>query len=319
MSNELLELLALLERVDNLDYGETIPSELLNDIASVGDTIAVSPVLLPTADIVDYKAVNGRLIPIDSTRKYPIHKATLEKSVKLMREADNLPVVRELSAQVKNRLADRRELQKIVLYSSGHNVLDYEYGQGDTSLANNKAFNAITHNLKSLTINVKRVESRNGRIHYYCDCIGLYAHSKDYTEEKLINWVIHNASKMTAITDNGRLILTHFNPSQLAIFLWLSGNELRPDMLPFQVDIIGRFRAYDAKQYLAELTAQIEQRKEDKIRRKTWRDNWRKINRTSSQIRRDNKNAMIARAIKNGNIELANHIASLPLSYTCFR
>ena len=316
-NDKLLELADLFQTA--LEYGDNVPSEVLSKIASVGDTIKVSPIVLPTADIVDYKAINGRLIPIDNTRKYPVHKATLEDSVKLMKQADNLPAIRELSAQVKNRLADRRELQKIVLYSSGHNVLDYEYGQGDTSLANNKAFNAITHNLKSLTINVKRVESRNGHIHYYCDCIGLYAHSKDYTEEKLINRDIHNASKMTAITDNGRLILTHFNPSELAIFLWLSGNELRPDMLPFTVDIIGRFRAYDAKQYLAELTAQIEERKSEKLRRKTWRDNWRKVNRTTSQIRRDNKNKMIARAIESGNIQLANHIASLPLSYTCFK
>ena len=117
MSNELLRLLALLESVDNLDYGETIPSQLLNDIAKVGDSIKLSPIVLPSSDIVDYKAVNGRLVPIDNTRKYPIHKATLEDSVKLMREADNMPVDNSLSWRVTDRLAHARIMPKIVLYS----------------------------------------------------------------------------------------------------------------------------------------------------------------------------------------------------------
>ena len=299
-------------------------------LESMGELSPTGQIIAQHAPLTNHTPVSGKLFKVDNTRKYTTHKDILDKYPSYDKS-------RELSWKVTDRLAQSRVMQKIVLYSSGHNVLDYEHSEADNAKGikqalkpihyvynqweierNIRSYHDITHKLKKLTINVKRVESSDSILRYYCEVVGHYVYN-GLSHERNINADIAAVSGFFKLTDSGRLVLLNFSPSDLAILLWYSGKELRPNNLPFAVDIIGRFKPYDCDLFIANLEREKREKQELREKRDKIRKSWRKINRTSSQIRRDNKNAMIARAIKNGDIAHANHIASLPLSYTCFK
>ena len=299
-------------------------------LESIGEISPTGQVIANNTPITDYTPVTGKFFKVDNTRKYTTHKDILDKY-------PSRTMARELSWKVTDRLAQSRVMQKIVLYSSGHNVLDFEHSEQDSTKSvkpllkpihycynqweierNIRSYHDITHKLKKLTINVKRVESSDSILRYYCEIVGHYVYN-GLSHERNINADIAAVSGFFKLTDSGRLVLLNFSPSDLAILLWHSGKELRPNSLPFAVDIFGRFKPYDCDLFIANLEREKQEKQALREKRDKIRKSWRKINRTSSQIRRDNKNKMIARAIESGNIQLANHIATLPLSYTCFK